>query len=126
MKQTHEPHFLRCVTGAFLVLGILMVFSSTTQLMQAREMSSAGTLLIHAEAPASEAVMMAATFHSPASAPQYGSDAKLRLMVGMLLILAGFGFHALSLVRLRKQAEVAARGYGIGGAFRRMLHRPLR
>jgi hypothetical protein len=98
MTYTYEAQFLRSATASFLVAGIITIVGSGTQALQAQSFGQ-GAVVMHAQMHASEPVLKPVTFHSPASAPQQGADIELQLMIGMLLVLAGCTFHALSFAR---------------------------
>ena len=95
MSKTYIPYqrLLNALTTGFLVAGIAMVTVSTVDLVQANIIGP-GTIV---------------TLQSSSSmyAPRLGVDAEaaaqnateMRLIMGMLLVLAGFGFHALTVVR---------------------------
>ncbi len=98
MLHTHEPHFLRCVTTAFLLMGITMICTSTTQMMLAGDVGQ-GTLIVqNALHPSGEASISQGGNVVDAGVLR-ADDQEVQLLVGMLLILAGFGFHLLCLLR---------------------------
>src|SRR5438874_1177937 len=99
MTHTNEPHFLRCLTTSFLLGGIAMIFASTTHMILARDIGP-GTVVVSAGIRDGKPVRTSVLL--PSSAPAAPQDVEPRLVLGMVLILAGFGVHTFSLVAQRR------------------------
>jgi hypothetical protein len=104
MSNKHHPPLLSFATAAYLVTGIALVMSSSTQLLASSSLSGQGTTVVHnTTANAVSTLKNARGTFVPST-----DDAELRLLLGSLIILGGVGFHAYSVAhalpsKLRKK-----------------------
>ncbi len=90
MTHTLIHRLLTCASAGFVLAGILTLGTTTVELVQA-DLTGHGTLVTELHpSPSAEVVYGIA-------AAQAGADVQLAL--GMLFVLAGMGFYALSVVR---------------------------
>ncbi len=131
--QPHQPHLLRCVSAAFLLSGILLISTSSARLVSAALTTGQGSSVMRV-AEIGEPMLQAAERVSIVPLPNAGrADAELRLVVGMLLVLAGFGFHGLCVTRAMRIAPTPVRrrkgmrrtGTGMAAALHRAFHASL-
>ena len=106
MSKTHTltGQVLSALTTAFLTAGIGVVVASTGEFVHASVIGPGTTVTVQT----SSSISRPAFSVSSATAAQKGAET--RLMVGMLLVLAGFTFHALTLARGKKAKTRRARG----------------
>ncbi len=100
MSNSHPHRIHRFITAAFLVTGILVTVTSTKNLLEAK-LSPAGLTRIEVE---NGEELAPVNGHSAADI--LNDDDTAPIVVGMLLVLAGFSFHALYVVRHRDPIHV--------------------
>ncbi len=122
MSKTHTltGQILSALTTAFLTAGIGVVVVSTGEFVQASTIGPGTTVTVQTSSSKYQP-----TLHV-SSAATVQENAELRLILGMLLVLAGFGFHALTLVRGKAHSASRGRGrsklvYGMQRVFYRRL-----
>ncbi len=103
MSNTHPHRLHRFVTAAFLVTGILVTVMSTKNLLQAK-LQPVGLTRIEVES-GEELTQVNGHF----AADILNDDDTGPIVVGMLLVLAGFSFHALYVVRHREPVHVTVK-----------------
>ncbi len=105
MSNTHSTRLHKLITALFLVSGILLTANSAKALLSAK-LTGPGSLIVNqAEAEKdTETLKGFAGLH--AAAQEMDEDDTGALIVGMLLVLAGFSFHTLYVVRHREPVHV--------------------
>lgn len=105
MSNTHSS-FLQGVTATFLALGILMCALGSSEALFARE-AQQGTTVLDAPAAVESSAVIRSVGNEVHPAAMGADDVESRLLLGALLIVAGFGFHALLVLRARHRSERA-------------------
>ena len=91
---------LRFFSGSALVAGIALVVSTTGSIMTA-QVSSPGSTLFSRSAVVAEARLEPVSLHASADVLDLHPDLRAQLLIGMLLILLGFAFYSMWIVRMR-------------------------
>ncbi len=115
--MTHKHHtplltLIRANTAAFLLMGIANVLGFHGQ-EYLSYLSGGGVTILDVSASNSATALLTPAMH--ASAPVETSATELQLMLGILFILAGFGFHALYILR---KDQVFRKDHPIRASFR--------
>ncbi len=102
MSNTHTEllYVLRCLAGSTLVAGIALVISATSVIMNA-DLTGQGTTIFDRNVISHEMKLESAVGHAAASVLDTRPDLRSQLLVGMLLILLGFAFYSMWIVRMR-------------------------
>ncbi len=102
MSNTHI-RFHKVITALFLTVGIALTATSAKALLSAK-LTGPGALLTDQKTVAAQTIGSAKNLHM--AAPEMDEDDTGALIVGMLLVLAGFSFHTLYVVRQREPVHV--------------------
>ena len=104
MSNTHSGplSFLRMLAGGILMVGISLVVSTSTLMLAANLTGQGATTLAH-PVVTHEATLESPALHSSAFIFDLQPDLRTQLFVGMLLILLGFAFYSLWIMRTRRQ-----------------------
>jgi hypothetical protein len=101
MSNTHNHPFLRSVTAAFLVWGILLIAGSSAEMVSA-SVTGQGSSVVGLAVGTGQSVPV------PAEVVK-SLEMQMQLIIGMLMVLAGFAFHALTVLRGARRRKTARR-----------------
>ncbi len=92
---------LRMLSGTSLVAGIATVISSTSQVMTA-QVSGRGATIFERAIASPELAFEPPALHSAPFIFEQRPDLQAQLLIGMLLILLGFAFYSMWIVRNKR------------------------
>ena len=113
MSKTNTFSVLRFASTACFVASIITFVSTSQQASHALELAQLtdqGSVLLIESTSDSESVptLKLVPIHSAAPSMQSERDIAHQLIIGLLLFVAGFGFHALLIIRNERSVRVTA------------------